>query len=100
MAKSKRGEKLICTIGDRMKLSADEYQYILDYKHSTKDKTWRRVYLTMLAHVFDEVYEIILKENIADDKDKTLKEISKIVKETKKMVADILKPLDVRELPY
>lgn len=95
----KIARKLVAKIGDRITLYADEFQYILETKRNLKDKTPQVVYLFSLSNVFDDIYENAVKEKIADGKDKTLLEISKMIKEVKKDISILLKPFEFLK-PY
>jgi len=85
--------KLITKINNKISIWADVHQYVVKIQKSEKSKAdyW---YLGNLTLCFQEIFEYLCKEKLADGKDKILKEIVQIILGTKKEILEIMKPFE------
>lgn len=91
--------KLITRINEKISIWADTHQYTVRIKknRNQREKHAEVWYLPTLDVCFTEIFDYLCKEQLANGKDKSLKEIAKIILEIKEEILKIMEPfVDLR----
>lgn len=86
--------KSICNISDLISIWADDRQYIVRRQTNKKQNSKHAdsAYFPTLEACFQEVFEILCRERLADGKKKTLKEVVEIIRATRQEIREIMQP--------
>lgn len=92
---------LIAHITPTISVYADEYQYILAIKASTTQtlSNAKHSYHQTIAACFEEILSHTTKLNLADGKDKTMREIAENVENTVQEIRTLFRPFEDLVLP-
>ncbi len=87
---------LIAHITPTISIYADEYQYILAVKASTTQilSNAKHSYHQTIASCFEEILSYKTKLNLADGKDKTMREIANNVENTVQEIRTLFRPFE------
>lgn len=86
--------KLITKINEEVSIFADEHQYVVKIKTTPNQRLDKQItgYFPTLDICFQEIFEYLCKKRLADNENKTLKEVRDIILRTKREIFEIMKP--------
>ncbi|MDO8600551.1 MAG: hypothetical protein Q7R73_02945 [bacterium] len=89
-------QKLIAHITPTISLFADDRQYVLVIRENKKQTIVRgyHTYFLTIGECFEEVVTHMTRKNLADGKDKTLKEMVSIIENTSKEVRTLFRAIE------
>ncbi len=89
-------QKLIAHITPTISLLADDRQYILVIKSNSAQniKNGYHTYHRTIGDCFEEILSHKIKLNLADEKNKTMKDIAIIVENTAQEIRKLFKPFE------
>ncbi len=80
--------KLITKINQETWIVADEHQYAVRYQSGTKAKY---AYFSNLSQAYEHVYDVLVRERLADDRDKSTAEVIEIIEKTRDEFIELFK---------
>lgn len=89
-------QKLIVNISPTVSLFADELQYIVVFKANPTQliRNGHHTYHRTLGDAFEDILSYQVKLNLADDRDKSMKEIANIIESTIQEIKALFKPFE------
>ena len=89
-------QKLIAHITPTISVFADRYQYVLVIRGNPAQaiRNGNHSYHQTIGACFEEILDHSVRSNLADGKDKNMKEIASIVEKTAKEIREIFRPFE------
>jgi hypothetical protein len=88
--------RLVSHLAPGISIFADEWNYILLTKENGigAKKNGHRQYFGTIADCFQAIWDFKVKTALADNQDKTLEDILKILKATREEMRELMKPFE------
>jgi len=85
--------KLVLKVNNNISIWSDAKQYVIKVCHGKTPEYW---YFGTLDTCFEEIFDHLCKIRLEENEKKEMKEVAKIILDTKKEIFDTMKPF--REL--
>lgn len=88
--------QLITNISPTISIYADELNYILIMKNNPKQalKNARHSYHRSLRDLFEDLFELEVRRELANNQEKTIDEMVMIIRRTKRQIQDLIRPFE------
>ena len=97
--------KKIIQVCEKASIWADNMQYLVKWLNSTThDKkgnikhNYEKWYMGSMANCFDEIYECLLREKLVAGEEKEMKDVLRIIDETRNEIRNVLEKNPISEL--